>query len=168
MSLATEIAEWDQKKVDPILRTYRRYSDQAEFADQIIGMLGEPELEVGASWLLKRHCESGFRPSTGQVRRIHRDLKQLENWAALLHVLQCFEYWKVPQRQRKSTEAFLVQAQDHPKTLVRAWALNGWFHFAAAFPDARPEVRQRLETAAANSKGSIAARARQLLKQGWE
>ncbi len=57
MNLENDILAWDRKSASVIGAIYDRYAGQKSLADDLVALAQKPELEVGATWLLKRHLE---------------------------------------------------------------------------------------------------------------
>ncbi|WP_315980548.1 hypothetical protein [Aliamphritea spongicola] len=59
----TVIRQWDGKDTDVLTNYYRQYKGLPAFANQLIAMLTETDLQSAASWLLKHGLEHTLRCS---------------------------------------------------------------------------------------------------------
>ena len=122
-------------------------------------------MQVGATWLLKRHLECGGKLSSAQVRKIYASLDQLSEWEAILHVLQCMPEMPVPKGQIGKVAQFLRDCLAHKRPFVRAWAYNGFHELAVRHEIYREEMTRLIAHAAQNEAASVKARLRNIVKQ---
>ena len=109
MTLRKDIASWDTKSAAAITRVYARHMDRPSFLADVVELIGNPETEVGASWLLKHHFDEGGNPLGDKlVNQIYASLPRLDHWAARLHILQCMECLPIPSTHRQKTAAFVA------------------------------------------------------------
>lgn len=161
MNLREDIAGWDGKSAEAIGRIYTRHRTDPAFVRNILDYSREGSLEVGATWLLKRHVEEGGKADAAAVYRL---APGLGHWEAKLHVLQCMPHLPVPAPQRKAMERFLRACMADEAKFVRAWAYSGFHALAAQYPAYRDEARNLLEAALESEPASVKARIRQTLK----
>lgn len=169
MSLKSDIAEWDTKAVKAIEGVYARHAGSRGFLKRIIGFVPDPDLQVGATWLLKRHCETVDGAVTPDMAdELYAGVGRLTRWEARLHVLQCMAYIPVPGKRARAVSKFLDTCLSDENTFVRAWAYTGYAELARANPRYRDEAQALLEDALeSETKASVLTRVRKTIKQGF-
>lgn len=167
MTLKSDIAEWDTKAVKVIEDVYERHAGSRGFLKRVIGFAPETDLQVGATWLLKRHCETVADAVSPELAdELYAGVGKLSRWEARLHVLQCMAYIPVPAKRASSVSKFLDTCLSDENTFVRAWAYTGYAELARANPRYRGEAQALLEDALeSETKASVLARVRRTLKQ---
>lgn len=55
MRIEDEILDWDGKSASDIDEIYNRYNNEGSFASNLIELARRPGLQIGATWLIKRH-----------------------------------------------------------------------------------------------------------------
>ena len=172
MTLKSDIAEWDTKSAKVIEGVYERHAGSRGFLNRVIGYTPEPDLQVGATWLLKRHCETvngAVSPELADELYAGVGVGKLTRWEARLHVLQCMVHIPVPAKRARSVAKFLDTCLSDENTFVRAWAYTGYAELARANPRYRDEARALLEYALeSETKASVLARVRKSIKKGFE
>lgn len=164
MSIQQEITNWDGKSVDDLQAVFDCYSQDAGFGAELVQLLKESSLQLGASWLLKRFLETGHKLSTGDLKLVYNSLSDLEEWGAELHLLQCLPYLKIGKSQVKKLESFLRGCVASQNKFVRAWAYNGFYELALQHPRFKAEVDLMLEQALEDEAASVKARIRNIRK----
>ena len=164
MDLRQGIAEWDGKSAHDIGRLFRRHAGEDRFASEVLSLLPAPELQNGASWLLKKYLEEGGTPSAAMARSAYGSLSKLTHWEARLHLLQCIPYLPITVAQKPRVEAFLRDCLVDDAKFVRAWAYGGFHYLAEQYPEYRHEKEQLFEMAMRDEPASVRARIRQVLK----
>ena len=167
MSLEQAIRAWNGKSADDIEAVYLRYQDDSGFANTTIELAADPQLETGATWLLKRYLELGGRLTESQTGRLFALASRMQSWESRLHLLQSLLYLRVAEADRVPVETFLRQAiEDHNK-FVRAWAYSGFYQLAKQYPAYRDETLQLCEMALRDEAASVKARIRNVMQQGF-
>lgn len=164
MSLRQDIAAWDGKSAEAIGNVYLRHCNDPAFVRKTLDCVANPSLEVGATWLLKRHAEAGGAID-GQA--LYRLAPRLGHWEAKLHVLQCLPHTPVPATQRRATEKFLRAGMADDAKFVRAWAYSGFHALACQYPAYRDEADALLRAALDAEPPSVTARVRKALIAGF-
>lgn len=162
MSLQQEIGNWDGKSRATIKAVYRRFAGDPAFASMLVGLLHQRELERGATWLLKRHLETGSALSADDVSQLCGALPGIEDWEAKLHVLQSLTYFEIDRATKTTVEAFVRECLDADNKFVRAWAYSGFYELAEQFAEYRDEAARLLDTAMSNEAPSVKARIRNI------
>ena len=163
--LKVQLSNWDGKQTDVIGQIYTDLSNQAAFIDDCIVLLTDSELQAGASWLLKRHCDSGQVIHPQQVAAIFDCLDQLQHWQAKLHILQSMQHLPVNPEQLKPVRLFVKNAINDDNKFVRAWAYDGLYQLALQYPEHEQEAREFFEMAMRDEAASVKARIRNILKK---
>ena len=121
MSLKDEIARWDGKSKEFIADVFDRYRDRPGFLRGLADMLGDAQLQSGATWLLKHHFdEGGGNLDEDMVAAIYRKTSGLVQWDARLHVLQCVARMPIAEPEKSTVETFLRQCLEDDVKFVRA------------------------------------------------
>ncbi len=167
MNIENDIANWDGKSSTDIERIYQRYSDKSFFISTLIDLLKQQELQKGASWLLKKHLESGSTLETNDIALIYKLLPKLIHWETKLHILQSMPYMPVGKAQKKKVEAFLRDCLTDDNKFVRAWIYNGFYELSCQYSEYKEETKQFLEMAMKDEAASVKARIRNIMKRGF-
>lgn len=169
MTLKSDIAAWDTKVVKIIEGVYERHAASRGFLKRIIGFVPEPDLQIGATWLLKRHCETVDGAVTPELAdELYAGVGRLTRWEARLHVLQCMVHIPVPSTRARAVAKYLDSCLSDENTFVRAWAYTGYAELARTNPRYQDEAIAFLEDALeSETKASVLARVRRTLKQGF-
>ena len=167
MSLEQAIRAWDGKSADAIESLSLRYRDETGFAAMVVELSADPELETGATWLLKRYLESGGRLSAPETAALFALAPGMQSWEAKLHLLQGLLYLRIEVADRDRLEAFLRSCLEDDNKFVRAWAYNGFYELARQYPNYRAETEELFEMAMRDEAASVRARVRNVIKQGW-
>ena len=169
MTLLDEIASWDNKSAAALQSTYERHSDEEDFLATLLEHIADVELQRAATWLLKRHLETGNSLSlggsrVGGSRVILGALSDQEHWESKLHILQCLPYLDIDEDQSADLERFLDSCLESDNKFLRAWAYNGFNELSLRFPRYREEVNLMLARAVESEAASVRARIRNILK----
>lgn len=164
--LFAALSQWDGKSASAITAIYDRFCAKEGFVDDLIELIANRDVEVGASWLLKHHCEKQEVKLSGpRSAKYHSSFAGLSHWEARLHVLQCMEMIPVPASQKTEIHAFLTRCVGSDAKFVRAWAYNGMARLAVLFPELRAQTHETLITAhETENAGSIRVRIRKALQ----
>jgi len=173
MSLRSDIEQWDKKAVQPIAQTYNAHARSPSFINDLLGMLTEPTLEVGASWMLKHAIEAGdlvgesLEPE--QLSALYRDATKLTHWESRLHLLQIMEFLPISGRAKSNAERFVHDGLSSEHKFVRAWAFSGLHALATNHSAYQAEAETLFEQAVSgeNEPASVKARVRKLIKRGF-
>lgn len=164
MTLLEEIASWDNRSATALQSTYERYSDEEDFLATVLEHIADVELQRAATWLLKRHLETGHSPSPGGSRAILGVLSEQEHWESKLHILQCLPYLDIAEEESAGLERFLHSCLESDNKFLRAWAYNGFNELSLRFPRYREETDRMLARAGESEAPSVRARIRNILK----
>jgi hypothetical protein len=168
MSLESGIRGWDGHDVAPMEALFTAHGDDGDLGPTLVGLAARgPEYELGATWLLKRHLAEGGVLPPAAVRALYSALDGFEEWGSALHLLQSLRRMGVPAESRAEVEEFVRDSLDGDNKFLRAWAYEGLFVLADEFPELKPEVRTRCDTALASESPAVKARVRNLLGRGF-
>ena len=167
MGLEQDIRAWDGKSAAVIGAIYAEHAGGRGLVSRLIDLAAKPDLERGATWLLKKAVESGAGPLTGdQADRLYGVAGGLSDWGARLHVLQCMPRMAVPARRAAAVAGLLDECLEDRRAIVRAWAYTGYHELAKASPEFRDRADELLSYAAENeSAGSIRVRVRRAIEE---
>ncbi|MEL7497450.1 MAG: hypothetical protein AAFN77_07560 [Planctomycetota bacterium] len=167
MNLLKAISKWDGQSVKDLEPVWKRFSSDPQFAETAISLIGEAELEVAATWLLKRYLESEGELTATQTGSIFKQANNISNWESKIQVLQSSPYFKVSKRHLKPWESFVRTQIESSNKLIKAWALTAFAEIAKTFPDYEREANALLDEAAENGSAAIKARVRDIRKN-WK
>ncbi len=165
--MKNEIESWDGKSKSDIQSIYDQYFEKEGFVIELIDMLAIPELEKGASWLLKAFIDNGGSFSEAESLKVLGHLKALSAWETKLHFLQILHAIKILNRFKQDIENFLRPLITSENKFVRAWAYNGFYLLAKAYPEYQKEASQFFEMAMRDEAASVKARIRNIMKSGF-
>ena len=166
-TLRQRILDWDGKSASDIQTVYRDFYRKQDFVDSLVDMIGCKETEVGSTWLLKHHLEKKNAVTENQTTAIYRELHRLELWEAKLHMLQSMAFMPIPKTLKKPVEQFVRQHIADDNKFVRAWAYNGFYLLAKAFPHYQTEATELFDMALRDEPASVVARVRKLVQKGF-
>lgn len=166
-ALRTAIHQWDGKSANAIKTIFQQFREYDEFPEWSLAMLTDADTQRGASYLLKQWLSNGGSLSAANIRKIHQCLPIVEDWQALLHLLQSAEHLPVGNAEKSAVEFVLRRHLTHPNTFVRAWAYHAFYWLARQYPEYRRDAEQFLNMAMADEPASVKARVRHLQKQGF-
>ena len=167
MNIEQEILRWDGKSSNDIDAIYCRHSDDNFFISQIIELVQQEPLQKGATWLLKRHFEDGWKIDESQTAKIFGLLPNLKYWETKLHILQSLPYMEIANAEKKEIEFFLRKCFTDENKFVRAWAYNGFYELSMQHSEYIAETKQFLEMAMRDEAPSVKARIRNIMKKGF-
>ena len=150
MTLRQQLDAFDGKHTAPLQTIAAEATPDLQ--RQLVREIPGPR-ETAATWVLKALAEQG-RLEEKVAASVFEELAGLSDWQAMLHVLQMVQH---------HPRAFAVDVDTlrdllaHPKTLVRAWALDAFVRVGPA-----GESRRLVNEALDAKQASIRARARQL------
>ena len=134
-ALSEEIASWDGKSADALQRTYERHCAEEGFVATILAHIVDVELQRAATWLLKKHLETGNSLTAACCRAVFCALPVQEHWESKLHILQCVSYLEIPEDKSADLEKFLEACLGSDNKFVRAWTYNGFTNCRCASRD---------------------------------
>ncbi|MEM9529728.1 MAG: hypothetical protein AAGA23_02290 [Pseudomonadota bacterium] len=165
--LRKRLAGWDRRSKDDIGEIFQDFREAQELSHLLSELLSDAELQVGATWLLKRGLESRVLdpPTVGPLIWAH--LPELAAPEARLHVLQIFHRLPIPGRQKKRAERFVRSCFESPHKFVVAWAYAGFHALADQHPEYREEALQFIALGLEDGPASTKARIRNLQAKGF-
>jgi hypothetical protein len=89
-------------------------------------------------------------------------LADSDKWEIRLQVVRALPLFRWTPAKRKRAVAILKRDVSHPRTFVRAWALDGLAQFAERDESLMPDVRRGLEEFERSGSKALAARARKI------
>ncbi|MCG8511613.1 MAG: hypothetical protein MI741_20555 [Rhodospirillales bacterium] len=168
--LEQALSQWDGKSTESLSAIHDALSPAPDFADRLLALARKTEFAAGATWLLKRHLESGKSLSKNQIRALWSLAGGLEHWEAKLHVLQCLPFLPVEVSQKDQVAEFLRHCLGSGNKFVRAWAHGGFMELAGQHPEFEEETESHLRRATEGEAASVKARIRQAARNHprWE
>jgi len=149
------LAEFDGTHIAPLKEVVAGFqSGQAELLDKACH---GPEA-VAATWVVKALLEQG-RGGELDLGYVFTALRGGMQWEALLHLLQIVQH--AP--DAAMSEVMVIRGfLDHPKTLIRVWALDAFVRLALVDHTFLPEAVVLVEDALNAKASSVRARGRAL------
>lgn len=164
MDIAATLRSYDGKRVAPFRAVAEALLQGPDRGNGSIGHLvelaasEETELQVGATWVLKRLAEGGLAPREEEAVALLRLLNRPLAPDALLHLLQTLPHMDLaadlPAGEEQALQRALLRLIESDRVYLRAWAYNGLGLLAAWSPALRDEVEglfsraEKTETAA--------------------
>lgn len=164
MSLEQDLRNWDQKSASDIGAIYEEHCADASFIADLVQLAAQPDLETGATWLLKHHLEQGKGLDSKAVSGLFALAPDFSSWHARLHFLQCLPFLPISTEYKTDLEKFLRDCLMDRNKFVRAWAYNGFHEMSLRHPEYETESRQLIAMALRDEAPSVKARIRQILK----
>lgn len=158
---------WDKKSTTYISDVYANYCHSNSFSSELITLMEQESLQMGASWLLKKHLDNGAILDSKESSKFHGLLNKLEYWETKLHVLQCIHCTKIQKSQRKKIEAFLRKCLADTNKFIRAWAYNGFYELSKQHKEYQMETKELLNMALRDEAASVKARVRKCIAKGF-
>lgn len=163
MDIAATLRSYDGKRVAPFRAVAEAVGDAPERGlPQLLDLAAdeEPELQVGATWVIKHLAERGSAPSGRLAGKVIDLLGRLEAADAVLHLLQTLPHMEIPADRREGLRRNLDRLIGSGHAFVRAWAYNGLGVLAAGDPGIRSEVEAVFDEAAERETAAVRARIR--------
>jgi len=164
-ALSEEIVSWDGKSAAALQSTYERHCTEEDFVATVLSHIADVQLQRAATWLLKKHLETGNALTAAGCRAIFEALPVQEHWESKLHILQCVPFLDIPEDESAGLERFLEVCLGSDNKFVRAWAYNGFNELSLRFPRYRERVDDMLARAGKSEAASVRARIRNILKK---
>jgi hypothetical protein len=92
-------------------------------------------------------------------------LADSDKWEVRLQVVRALPLFEWSPADRRRAVAILSRDAAHPRTFVRAWALDGLATFAESDPRLLPAVRRHLRAFERSTSKALQARARAVRKR---
>lgn len=163
MDIAQTLRSYDGRRVAPFRAVADAVRDTpGEAIPQLLDLAGsgEPALEVGATWVIKRLAEQGNPPTGRLAARTIDLLGRLPAPDAVLHLLQTLPHMEIPAGRQEKLRRVLGRLTGSGHAFVRAWAYNGLGVLAAGNPELRGEVEALFDEAARRETAAVRARIR--------
>ncbi|MXW53944.1 MAG: hypothetical protein F4X44_00835 [Gammaproteobacteria bacterium] len=163
-SLSEEIGSWDRKSAVALQSVYERYCADEDFVSTILTYITQEESQRAATWLLKKHLETGNTLAAAECRIVISAVIDQDHWESKLHLLQCLPYLDIHEDDCVGLESFLNASIRSENKFIRAWAYNGFNELALSFPRYRKKVDGMLAHGIESEAASVRARIRNILK----
>jgi hypothetical protein len=167
MGVEEAISAWDGKLVTHLEDIYCKHNDDEAFVAKVIQSIKNETHQKGATWLLKKHLESGNPIDATEIATVYSHLTELVGWESKLHILQSIQYMKVAESEVEQVVFFLRVCLTDTNKFVRAWTYNGFYEISVLYPTYKKETKQFFEMAMRDEAPSIKARIRNILKRGF-
>lgn len=165
VDLKQALHNWNGKSAQDIGDIYSARCQQDDFMPEVVSLMADLSLQRGATWLLKHALASGFTLKDDLSREIFGLLTALADWQSRLHLLQSLPSLPIPVADKQRLELFLRACLSDSNKFVRAWAYNGFYLLACAYPEYREEVRQFFQLAMQDEPASVKARLRNIQRE---
>lgn len=133
----------------------------------LLALAAEAEVQIGATWLIKRGIETGAVQADAVGNALLADLRRYREPEAILHVLQILPYLRIPAARVGATAEFLRACLEADNKFVCAWGYSGFHTLAVQFPEYRDEVAGLMERGLQTGSAATRARIRNLQRQGF-
>ncbi len=164
-NLPAALLHWDGRHMVYLSGLYDQHAQEDAFFEDLSQLYVQiPSLQKATSWIFKHHYDQKGKLGAAVIYRIYSICDELTDWEAILHVLQLLPHVSLPREQIMVVDLFVRRQANHPKKMVRAWALNGFYALVKYIPENKEEVLFRCEQVLASEVPSVQARARLILK----
>lgn len=163
IDIKTAIKAFDGKDTGPLEEVADNLSPSTQKIAGLIKNLQASDLvSQGASWILKRWWEKGWKFSEQESTELIEALLQAQDWQLRLHLLQILPGLVVAKSQHRELYYHLRHSLEEKNKFVRAWTYNGLAELAKQYPQYRDEVVKLLELALKDEAASVKARIRNI------
>ena len=162
--LRRSLDSFDGNAVSMLSETRVRLGDNPGFKPALISLFAETggHISRGATWLWLDHLKTGGAATSEDWAAISDQLGPIEDWQAVLHVLQSVDFLTdVPSNSTPFSD-FAREHLHHKRPFVRAWALNALCQLAALDPSLTADAAKAHADALNDPAASVRARARNL------
>jgi len=163
-SIKNQLKNFDGKHGEIIERILSEYRASKSPISELVLLVADDEenIQIGATWLLKRLAESGAKFKPKQLIALFDQLPDLNNWVTKLHLCQMLQYVEIPGESKKKVAWFLEQNLLGSNKFVRAWAYSGFYELAKQHREYYDSALEHLERGEAEQADSIKARLRNI------
>ena len=156
------IAGLDSGSVEALTSLYESLRAKEGIARVWIQCIGDPDLEVASTWMLKHGLETGRPLAAEDQNLLFRQLNTTQSWQAQLHLLQLLERLTVPEEVHESVARFCNGCIQSENKFVRAWGYSGMVTLAKQWPCYVPEAIDAIYLGEREDAGSVRARIRRV------
>lgn len=163
-TLSTALAKFDGKAITSLAQIEAEFGNDPEYLAALIDLLpsDQPNLENGATWLIKDRLERGDSLSQTRTDQLAAAAPALTDWQAQLHVAQVARLLHPSPAPARVLALEMIELLDHERPFLRAWSLDALVHLAKLYPEFEARSQQALGEAIEDEAASVRARARQL------
>lgn len=163
-NLKTALDRYDGKDIGLLGRIEAEFGEDREYLAALVELLPstDPNVENGATWLIKDRLERGGILSEARTEQLAGAAAALRDWQAQLHLAQMIRHLRPSQPASKLLAVEMKGFLSHERPLLRAWALDALVSLSSKLPELAPQAAVALNAAAADPAPSVRARARQL------
>ena len=167
MSLRRSLKEFDGKHTDilddvcaGLPRTTASLSKLLTIAEQ-----GDTNLQVAATWILKKMQAEGSPFQDKEVSRMIQLLHQVSDWEARLHLLQILSAVSILPLHFEELKSIALTLSTDKNKLLRAWSYGVLGVIGDQDVNRRVEIARRLTDGEKDAAASVRARIRQMRKK---
>lgn len=142
---------------------YDKHQNQANFLGDLIDICATDEIAQSATWLMKRHLESGCQATSDECSKLVSILESASDWQTKLHILQSIRYLKMPSDCRNRCYRIVRGLTLHHRPFVRAWAYDAVYAIGQQDNEMRQEAMRCFHNAESDSSASVRARFRNIV-----
>lgn len=167
MNLLAELSKFDGKHREPLEKLASQVAHDVQVVDLLVAAAESDvgKLQAGATWVIKRLCDSGKHFSATETRSVLKLIPKVGNVEAKLHLLQLLPNLKVSKRQAWTLfgviEEFLNAEENK---FLRAWSYNALIDLADKEPQLRDRASAYAGVAREEESASVKARIRNAAK----
>jgi len=163
--LVAAIESWRGGSVSELKEIEQEFQSCAGYTRFLLECMDVSHLEVGATWLLKSHVESGGLLNAEKRQGMVRRLPCLTSWQSKLHLLQVLSVMDTPRGMSAILGEFIRGCITDENRFVRAWACSAICHLAEQDEDYSREAEDVLVLAESDDSAAVRARVRQLKRK---
>lgn len=162
-TLAARLACFDGKDVTPLCALVDDVDPAGDDLAELCDLARRPELTDAATWVVKNAAERhDLRFGARDSARLLALLDRVTSWGATLHVLQLVRRATITKARKDGVQRAVLEATEHARPFVRAWAYDALAHLADAHAELRRQAVALFDHAAEHDTAAIRARIRDL------
>ena len=158
----SELAECGDGDVESLQSVYASWHTVEGILRVWIDCIGDPELESGASWLLKHWIEAGREIQSADQHKLLTRLNAVTAWQARLHLLQILEFLLIPEDLQETVASFCNESILSTNKFVRAWGYSGMVTLAKRWPSYTASALDAIKIGENEDAASVRARVRKI------
>lgn len=165
-NLIRALRDFDGKRTDVLEQLIISLPRRGDLLVRMLEIAQHPEVDVqiGATWILKRWFEIERSLFSEAISNLVRLLTNAEHWEVRLHILQILAVSSVPTESIPALKESLKLLYQNENKLLRAWSLSVLVSLADQCHDLRETAIIHLSSADHDIAASVRARTRQLKK----
>ncbi len=163
-NLKTALAHFDGKAITILGQIEAEFGNDPEYLAALVELLPSsiPNIENGATWLIKDRLERGEILSEARTDQLAAAAAALTDWQAQLHLAQSVKFLHPSKPAARLLALEMKGFLGHERPFLRAWGLDALVHLSGNLEELRASAEEALKSANEDPAPSVRARARNL------